>query len=128
MNILIDTHILLWALYKSEKLSSNTIELLNDENNLKYISLVSIWEIEIKNSIGKLEYNSSDVLKDAESAGFKVLDIKKTHIFGLETLEHIHNDPFDRLLISQADVEGFKFITNDSKIVKYNKEYIIMNN
>lgn len=127
MNILIDTHILLWALYKAEKLSSNTVKLLSDENNLKYISLVSIWEIEIKSSIGKLEYNSAEVLRDAEAAGFKILDIKKEHIFGLNNLAKIHNDPFDRLLISQAEEESFKLITNDSKIRQYDKSFVVMN-
>lgn len=127
MNILIDTHILLWSLYKTEKLSSRTISLLSNDDNLKYISLASVWEIEIKNSIGKLDYDASEVLKDAEEAGFKVLDIKKKHIFGLHNLERIHNDPFDRLLISQAETEELSFITSDSKIKQYGKDFVIMN-
>lgn len=127
MNILIDTHILLWALYSSNKLSQNTKDLLTNDDYIKYISLTSIWEIEIKHCLGKLEYEACEVLKDAEEAGYKVLSIKKEHIFELGKLEYIHNDPFDRLLICQAKSENMNFITNDSKIKQYNKDFVIMN-
>ncbi len=127
MDILIDTHILLWALYKTEKLSKNTVDLLSNDDNLKYVSLASIWEIEIKHSLGKLEFDSSLVLKDTEQSGFKILEIKKEHIFELKNLEHIHNDPFDRLLLSQAFAEKMNFITSDSKIEQYKKDFILMN-
>ena len=127
MYILIDTHILLWSLYNTDKLSENTKRLLEDDNVIKYISLASIWEIEIKHSIGKLDFKGSDVLSDAESGGYKILDIKKEHIYKLSSLELIHRDPFDRLIICQAESEHLHLITSDEKIKEYKKDFVIMN-
>lgn len=127
MNILIDTHILLWALYKKTELSETAQKLITEKDSIVYVSLASIWEIEIKHSIGKLNVFAFEVLKDSKEANFKILSIKSEHILGLEELEYIHRDPFDRLLISQAQTEGMKLLTSDSKIEKYNKDFIIMN-
>lgn len=127
MNIIVDTHILLWTLYNPEKLSPKSLKLIKNDLNIKYVSLASIWEIEIKHSIGKLEFKSADVLAHAQMSGFKILNIEAEHIYALEYLEKIHNDPFDRLLMCQARAEQFSLLTDDSKIQQYNKDYVIMN-
>lgn len=122
MNILLDTHIALWALYDSEKLKYADKQIISDVNNTVYFSLASAWEIEIKHSLGKLDVSSDAFIKDCESIGFVCLQISKGHILalqGLESPDESHKDPFDRLLIAQAESEAMRFLTYDNKIKGY---------
>ena len=121
MNILIDTHIALWAMYAPERLSEDSAGYLTYKANTIYCSLVSAWEVEIKNSIGKLDVLSAEFVRDAESMGFRILPIECSHILGLVNVEIIngHKDPFDRLLVSQAMVERCMFLSEDRKILQY---------
>ena len=127
MKVLLDTHILLWTMYDSQKLSDYSRSILKSEDNIFYYSLASVWEVEIKNSIGKLAVPSVEFANDCELMGFHMLPIEKQHIFALHKLEiaNGHKDPFDRLLITQAGVENYKLLTEDSKIQNYNKDWII---
>lgn len=128
MNILADTHILLWSLYDEKKLSDPAREYLMDENNRIYYSLVSIWEVEIKHSLGKMPVSSDELMKDCEYMGFLPLNLKKEHIIGLKELRknnYGHKDPFDRMLIAQTLTENFYFLTQDNKIKQYPSELIL---
>jgi len=127
MNILVDTHIALWALYDSNRLTPTAVQYLTDNENTIYCSLASVWEVEIKNSIGKLDVISTEFIKDAEDLGFRILPISRSHIFGLSKIERKanHKDPFDRLLLSQAIVEQYKFLTMDEKIRQYSLDCIL---
>ena len=128
MNILIDTHIAIWSLYNDKKLSESSFGLLRDLRNNIYVSLVSAWEIEIKNSLGKLDVPSDSFIRDCEAMGFCLLPVKKEHILALKTLPYLdngHKDPFDRLLIAQAESEGFSFLSEDSKILDYDCSCIL---
>lgn len=128
MNILADTHILLWSLYDEKKLSDPAREYLMDENNRVYYSLISIWEVEIKYNLGKLPVSSDELLKDCDYMGFLTLNLKKEHITGLKELRkanYSHKDPFDRLLLAQALSENFYFLTQDDKILQYPSELIL---
>ncbi len=119
MNILLDTHVALWSLYDAKKLNNAEKELLSDNDNTVYYSIASAWEIEIKNSAGKIELTSEDFIRDCESIGYICINIAKNHIFGLKKIDlnPYHKDPFDRLLLSQAETENISFLTRDEKIL-----------
>ena len=128
MNILIDTQIALWGLYNDKKLPESSSGLLRDLRNNIYVSLVSAWEIEIKHSLGKLDVSSDSFIRDSEAIGFCLLPVKKEHILALKALpypDNGHKDPFDRLLIAQAESEGFSFLSEDSRILDYDRSCII---
>ena len=118
MNLLLDTHIILWWLNDDQWLNSDHRVLIGDSENLCYISAASIWEISIKSRLGKLTIPSNyiDVLKEQ---GFQELPITWKHCGVLNTLPDIHRDPFDRMLIAQADLENMILLTVDENIKKY---------
>jgi len=126
MNYLIDTHYILWSLFEPEKIPSNIIKIFENEEDEKYVSGISLWEISLKYSIGKLELygtNPEGIYDSILEAGFKVLNLKNIDavtFFRLPLLED-HNDPFDRLLIWQAIQNNLIFITKDKKIEQYRK-------
>ena len=123
MQILIDTHILLWAIGDSGRLSSSVHELLTNTNNQVYVSVASIWEIVIKNALAK-DCFQVDVEKIIETV-FKMdfielpISISISHAKTVATLESIHKDPFDRILIAQTISEKMLFLTNDKILVGY---------
>ena len=115
---LLDTHIFLWWLADDKKLDQRHRKLLMDPANFITIRTVSIWEIVIKQALGKLiaPDNLKEVLHETE---FEVLAITPDHVMYLKQLPAIHHDPFDRLLIAQAIYEGLTLITADTIIPKY---------
>ena len=122
MNLLLDTHIFLWAIWGSDRLSTTARQAFLDPENTLYFSMASYWEICIKLSLGKLEL-APDWQKvfDREMAfnGIRWLAIEKEHCQGNVDLPFIHSDPFDRLLIAQAKQEDFTILTGDRNIPKY---------
>lgn len=120
---LLDTHALIWALSSDEKLSENAREIVVGTREV-YVSIVSLWEIAIKQSIGKLDFEKipTEVEKGCERLKIKILPILPYHLESIGKLPDIHNDPFDRLIIAQAMVEGITIITKDTKIHKYEIE------
>ncbi len=122
---IIDTHYLIWAMKDPTKISSSTLHILEDPNNTIYVSLVSLWEIAIKQKIGKIQiFDSLENFKtDVEDIGITWLPILDTHIFATMQLElhPTHKDPFDRLIISQAKQENLTIITDDSKFNLYSE-------
>ncbi len=132
MKILVDTHIALWSVFDSDKLSDKANKILQDENNEFYYSTVSVWELTIKNII-RPDLNIADgavFTKCCEEVGFKNLPVFNDHVFALKTLERPeeapkHKDPFDRLLVCQAKVEGMKFLTHDMLIPYYHEPFVI---
>lgn len=130
MNILLDTHILLWTLTHDSKLSQQAIDLIADENNKIYYSIASIWEVEIKNSLGKIAITGEELAKYCKEAGFEPMQIREAHIFKLKTLRRDegapkHNDPFDRIMLAQSKEDDCKFITHDSLMPFYNEPCVI---
>ena len=116
---LLDTHTLLWYLLDDSKLSKNAHHLIDIEEC--YYSRVSLWEIAIKQSLGKLQYSKSipEIVKMCQDEEFENLPVNDLNLEQLKTLEFIHNDPFDRLLISQAINNNMTIITCDDKIPLY---------
>ena len=122
---LLDTHTLLWFLRDSPQLSKKALEIITTENKV-YVSIASLWEIAIKKSIGKLEFEHS-IEKIAELCHEKdilILQIQPKYFDKVIKLPNIHNDPFDRLIISQATIENLVIITKDTIIPKYSVKTI----
>ena len=117
---ILDTHTLLWLFDEDENLSSSAKNIILTEDTL-YVSIVTFWEIAIKQNIEKLklEYTPSELITLAEHQAISVLQISPKHLDTIRTLEKIHNDPFDRLIIAQAQCEDMTIITKDSIIPKY---------
>lgn len=117
---LLDTHTLLWVLYKEDSLSAYAKNVILDDNDI-FVSIASLWEIAIKQSIGKLEINESieSIAQICKKEGFYILSIKPSHLDYLKKLPQIHGDPFDRLIISQAAIEGLIIVTKDAKLPAY---------
>ena len=122
---LLDTHTLLWFLRDSPQLSKKALEIITTENKVS-VSIASLWEIAIKKSIGKLEFEHS-IEKIAELCHEKdilILQIQPKYFDKIIKLPNIHNDPFDRLIISQAIIENLVIITKDTIIPKYSVKTI----
>ena len=113
---------MLYFLYDSEKLSKRASDIIYHNDTKICVSIVSMWEIAIKSSIGKLEIKSSisKIAETCENEQFDILPIKPFHLDELEQLPTIHGDPFDRLIISQAISENLIIITKDGTIPLYN--------
>lgn len=118
MNIIIDTHIFLWALSDPERISASKRTALEDLSNTIYVSAVSIAEIMIKASVGKLniDFNPADM---AIKSGFALLDFSAEAALLLKDMPFHHKDPFDRMLIAQSITDKFPIMTEDPKIALY---------
>lgn len=118
--ILLDKHAIYWFLSDDEKLPENVKKRIETETEV-YVSVASFWEMSIKNSIGKMELPASiSVMMGAcEEMGFQLLPITAQHLERIKALPKIHGDPFDRLLICQAQEGNMEFITKDENIPKY---------
>ena len=118
MKILIDTHIFLWALSDPGKLNANYCAELETPTNIIYVSAVSIAEIMIKSSVGKLEVDF-DPEEMARQSGFELLDFSANDALPLKELPFHHRDPFDRMLISQGMARDYQIMTQDPKFRMY---------
>lgn len=122
MRLLLDTHVFLWALVGSRKLSRRCRDDLVDPGNVVLVSAASIWEIAIKASIGKLKLKTEHAGRLAElivECGFEELPVTARHASVVRTMPMHHADPFDRLLVAQAQVEGLTLATADPAIRSY---------
>lgn len=118
MNLLLDTHVLLWWLDDSPDLSDQARTLIADARNLAFVSAVVIWEIRIKQALGKLEI-PPDFREVLDQQPFESLDITGDHAHAIVGLPMHHRDPFDRMLVAQAKVEGLKLVTRDGHLRQY---------
>ena len=118
MKLLLDTHIFLWALSEPNRLSPQQVIAMEDPTNTVYVSSISITEIAIKASLGKLEL-SFDPIDAAERSGFEMLDFSAKDALLLKDLPFHHRDPFDRMLITQAISRKLIIATQDSIIDQY---------
>lgn len=121
MKCLVDTHLLLWAVLDSQKLSPKAIVALGEVESEYFFSAASIWEIAIKRSKhpDKIPVSGSEALRLFLNAGFKELMISSEHAKATQELPGIHADPFDRMLIAQAKTEGMKLLTHDGNMAAY---------
>jgi PIN domain nuclease of toxin-antitoxin system len=117
MRVLLDTHLLLWALSQPSKLSAATRKRIVAAE--VFVSAASIWEVSIKSALGKLTANPSEVLAGIEPAGFSVLPVTGEHAAKVAELPMLHRDPFDRMLVAQASTEPMLLLTNDEVLRGY---------
>ena len=119
MKLLIDTHLLLWA--ADDKLPKKAIPYFTDDGNNLYFSSASIWEIIIKKSLNRPDFQVDPVAlyMGLLDNGYMELYITSRHTFPVAILPSIHKDPFDRILIAQASVEGMSLLTSDKNISNY---------
>ena len=118
MKLLLDTHVLLWALTESPRVDAIRKRLLAADNEV-YFSVASVWEIAIKASIGKLKADATEVRDAALEGGFVELPILGPHALHVGGLPWHHRDPFDRLLIAQAAAEPMRLLTADEQLLAY---------
>ncbi len=122
MKILLDTCVFLWAILDSPRLSPALREKLGDGTNEVAVSVASFWEISIKYGLGRLplpEQPDRYLPRQREAAGFDLLEIGEAEVCQVHRLPAIHRDPFDRLLVAQANCHGFAIATTDPRIVRY---------
>ena len=132
MNLLLDTHVAVWALNDDPALSEKARELILDPDNTIYYSTVSVWEVLLKHSRrpDNIPFDEKDFSEGCREAGFVPLSLADKHILAVHTLSRLdgtkeHNDPFDRLLLAQAKVENLSFLTHDELIPGYMEKCII---
>ena len=133
MKILLDTHILLWALSNDTRLSVKARKLIESEENEIFYSIISLWEVEIKHLLHPdvLTVSAEELAEYCGQSGFQTVMIREKHIdplAGLKWEEDApqHKDPFDRLLICQASVENMLFVTHDSLILGYDEPCVLV--
>lgn len=118
MNLLLDTHVLLWWLDDPSLLSETAESAVRDPNNNVLVSAATIWEIVIKKGIGKLDVPDEldEVLRDC---GFVSLPVTVPHALAVGSLPSRHRDPFDRMLVAQAMAEGLTVVSRDAAVLRY---------
>jgi PIN domain nuclease of toxin-antitoxin system len=122
MNLLLDTHVFLWFVNDHPKLSNHLKDLIEDDDNVSYLSMASLWEMSIKFNLGKLTLEpdyEEFVEREVITSRIKLLKIELEHLKINAALPFHHRDPFDRLIIAQAVVENLPIISVDSAFDKY---------
>ncbi|WP_349616026.1 type II toxin-antitoxin system VapC family toxin [Azotobacter salinestris] len=121
MKLLLDTHLLLWAAGSPEQLSATTRALLEAPENELFFSAASLWEIAIKRGLGRNDFqvNARVLRRGLLDNGYNELPITSEHSVAIDALPPIHKDPFDRILVAQAMVEGIILLTADALVARY---------
>lgn len=117
MRVLLDTHVLLWSLEAPHRIGAEAMRVFQGRETVVVVSVVSIWEIAIKKRRGQL--SAPDHLPDMISALHDVLDVRLDHAWRVAALPPHHGDPFDRLLVAQAQIEGIPLVTHDRHLERY---------
>jgi len=118
VRLLLDTNALLWSLLEKRRLSPGAIEAIGDEANDVCVSVVSVWEIEIKRAKGRLHV-PLEIEPTLTAQSFSPLPIALRHAQAVESLPRYHRDPFDRMLVVQAQLEGMTLVTSDRTMRRY---------
>jgi len=121
MKLLLDTHVLLWAAATPERLSAVACALIEADENELFFSAASLWEIVIKRGLGRDDFQVDARLlrRGLVDNGYSELPIASEHAVAIESLPSIHKDPFDRILVAQATVEGITLVTADALVAQY---------
>lgn len=126
MNLLLDTHVALWAITDSPKLLQKARELIASPKTTVWVSAANIWEIAIKHSLGRgdMPVSSQDAMRYFRESGYRFLPVEAEHASAVEALPAHHQDPFDRILVAQALVEPMRLITHDPLVALYSDTII----
>lgn len=128
MKLLLDTHVALWAITDHPSLSGKARTLILTPRNTVWISVVSLWEIAIKHSLGRgdMPVSGRSALQYFQQAGFQILPIEPEHAVAVEDLPKHHQDPFDRLLVAQALTEPMRLMTHDVTVARYSDTILLV--
>ena len=121
MNLLLDTHLLLWAASAPDRLSKPALALILHSENRLWFSVASLWEIAIKRALNRPDFRADDTVLRAGllANGYEELTVTARHVQSLTTLPPLHSDPFDRMLVAQAQAESMVFLTVDRAVASY---------
>ena len=124
MNLLLDTHVLLWWLDDPNMISESGRTAIGDPENSVFVSAATVWEIVIKKTLGKLDApdNIKEVIRECQ---FSPLAMTVDHALAIRDLPLHHHDPFDRMLIAQAFCDRLTLVTRDSDILRYSVEHVL---
>jgi len=128
VRILLDTHIALWAVTDSPRLPDAARAMITDPQNEVWVSAASIWEIAIKHTLdrGGMPISGSEAVHWFTLSGYRDLSITSTHAAAVDALPAIHRDPFDRILIAQAQTEPLRLVTHDEVIARYSDVVMVV--
>lgn len=127
MKLLFDTHTFIWWDSQPNQLSQTALALLQDRSSILLLSVVSIWEMQIKLQVGKLTLNRAlvEIIESQKKINqIEVLPVKLDHVLALDSLPLIHKDPFDRLLVAQANLENAALVSGDPIVAQYSVNII----
>ena len=126
MNLLLDTHVALWAITDSPRLSTRARELIVAPRSSIWVSAATVWEITIKHSLGRgdMPVSGQDALRYFRESGYRLLAIEAEHAAAIADLPPHHHDPFDRLLVAQALTEPMRLLTHDPIVARYSDSII----
>ena len=121
MKVLLDTHLLLWAAGMPERLPAQARVLLERPETEPVVSAASLWEIAIKSGLGRIDFSVDPRLlrRGLLENGYSELDVTGAHAAAVDLLPPIHKDPFDRILVAQAQIEGVTLLTTDEIVARY---------
>ncbi|MDO5370854.1 type II toxin-antitoxin system VapC family toxin [Paracoccus sp. (in: a-proteobacteria)] len=121
MNLLIDTHLLIWGAVAVQKLPPAAVTLMSDPDNQLHFSIASLWEIAIKFAQGRADFtvDPSPFRAGLLANGYLELPVEGRHCLAIPTLPPVHGDPFDRMLVAQAMAEGMQLLTADRRVAEY---------
>ena len=121
MNLLLDTHVALWAITDSPRLSAQAREWIESPRATVWVSAATVWEIAIKHGLGRgdMPVSGQEALDYFRQSGYRPLAVQPEHAAAVETLPAHHTDPFDRILIAQALTEPMRLLTHDSTVARY---------
>lgn len=119
MKLLLDTHALLWWLADDPRVGPRARDLIADPENEALVSVVALWEVVIKQRVGKLNVDCDKIIRTVQRTGLHLLGIRPEHLRALAGLPSFHRDPFDHLLIAQTVAERAVFISNDGRAPMY---------
>lgn len=127
MNLLLDTHVALWAITDSPRLSAQARSSILNPRASVWVSAASLWEIAIKHALGRgnMPISSQAALGFFRQSGYRLLSIEPEHTTALESLPPLHADPFDRLLVAQAQTEPMRLLTHDAQLADYGANILL---
>ncbi len=128
MNILLDTHVALWAIADSPGMPPEARRLILDTGNNIFVSAASIWEIAVKHGFDKrsMPISAREALRYFQESGYFILPVAAEHAAFVETLPPLHKDPFDRILVTQALLEPLRLLTHDKAVSKYSDTIVLV--
>jgi PIN domain nuclease of toxin-antitoxin system len=126
LNLLLDTHVALWAITDHPKLSQKARDLIQSPKISVWVSVASIWEIAIKHALGRgdMPVSSQDALRYFQASDYRLLSVEADHAVAVGELPMHHQDPFDRILVAQALVEPMRLMTHDALVALYSDTII----